>query len=288
MIQYPKISIVTPNYNLGAFLERTIKSVIDQEYPNLEYIIIDGGSTDGSIDIIKKYEQHLTHWESSKDGGMYDAINKGLTRSSGQIMGWINSDDVLMKGSLRMIADIFTEYTTIEWLGGCALSINEADEIIYANAQRRWNRFMYYSGDYKYIQQEGTFWRRNLWNKVGGSVNSKLKYAGDLELWSRFFAYADYYTLPAPIGGFRKRRENQKTLESLHLYHQEAEMILSHMQITEWDKKVLKSQGLYKKLKGRVPFMQRFFNRILKASIYRYPPMFNYDLMSNRFILNKQ
>ena len=90
-----KISVVTPNFNGARFLERTILSVIKQNYSSLEYIVIDGGSTDGSIEIIKKYEKYITYWESSQDNGMYHAIQKGFNKSSGEVMTWINSDDTL-------------------------------------------------------------------------------------------------------------------------------------------------------------------------------------------------
>src|SRR5688500_12214725 len=92
-MHYPRITIVTPNYNYGHFLEKAIVSVLDQQYPNLEYIIIDGGSTDNSIEIIRKYEKHLAYWISEPDKGMYDAINKGFSRATGEVMAWLNSDD---------------------------------------------------------------------------------------------------------------------------------------------------------------------------------------------------
>ena len=101
--KYLKISIITPNYNGGKYLEATIKSIISQNYPNLEYIIIDGGSTDNSIDIIKKYEKHINYWTSEPDNGLYDALSKGLSISTGKIMGWLNSDDLLHPKSLFTI-----------------------------------------------------------------------------------------------------------------------------------------------------------------------------------------
>ena len=100
---WPKISIITPSVNQAEFVEETIRSVIMQGYPNLEYIIIDGGSTDGSVDIIKKYEENLTYWVSKSDQGQAHAINKGFTKISGDIFGWINSDDMLLPGSLSII-----------------------------------------------------------------------------------------------------------------------------------------------------------------------------------------
>ncbi len=96
----PKISLVTPSYNQAAYLEQTIRSVLDQGYPNLEYVIIDGGSTDGSVEIIKRYERHLKYWVSEKDKGQTDALNKGITHCTGDVFGYINSDDLLYPRSL--------------------------------------------------------------------------------------------------------------------------------------------------------------------------------------------
>jgi glycosyltransferase involved in cell wall biosynthesis len=103
-VEYPKITVVTPNYNYGHYLEETIRSVLLQGYPNLEYIIIDGGSTDNSVEIIKKYEPWLSYWESEPDRGQTHAINKGLDKATGEIFNWINSDDILMPGALLTIA----------------------------------------------------------------------------------------------------------------------------------------------------------------------------------------
>ena len=111
-MKYPKISIVTPSFNQAEFLEQTICSVLNQNYPNLEYIIIDGGSTDGSVEIIKKYADKFTYWVSEKDNGQYDAINKGFSHTTGDIMGWINSSDIYYPWTLSMIAEIFEKIRT--------------------------------------------------------------------------------------------------------------------------------------------------------------------------------
>jgi len=103
----PKISIITPSYNHGKYLEKTILSVIGQNYPNLEYIIMDGGSTDGSVEIIKKYESHIYHWESRKDDGQAHAINIGFSKATGDIIAWLNSDDMYLPGTLQYVSEVF-------------------------------------------------------------------------------------------------------------------------------------------------------------------------------------
>ena len=109
-LEYPKITVVTPNYNYGHYLEETIRSVLLQGYPNLEYIIIDGGSTDNSVEIIKKYEPYLAYWESQPDRGQTHAINKGLEKATGEVFNWINSDDILVPGALLAIAQGIQDY----------------------------------------------------------------------------------------------------------------------------------------------------------------------------------
>src|SRR4051812_44790534 len=112
----PSISIVTPSFNHGQFLEHTLRSVIDQNYDNLEYIVIDGGSTDGSVDIIKRNERDLAHWTSERDGGHGNALNKGFRHSRGEIMAWLNSDDLYFPWTLHTVAEIFSSHPEVSWI----------------------------------------------------------------------------------------------------------------------------------------------------------------------------
>lgn len=202
-MNYPKISIVTPSFNQAEFLEQTICSVFDQNYPNLEYVIIDGGSTDGSIDIIKKYADRLTFWVSEKDAGQYDAINKGFFHTTGDIMGWINSSDILYPWTFNSIAEIFENNSKVQWISGMPSNLGKSNYPQKISCPIEKNVYDILCGDYKWIQQESTFWKRSLWNQMGGKLNINIRYAGDLKLWLDFYNHTSLYYVNTILGGFR-------------------------------------------------------------------------------------
>jgi tetratricopeptide (TPR) repeat protein len=226
---FPKITIVTHSYNQGEFLEECIDSILSQNYPNLEFIIMDGGSTDGSVDIIKKYEKHLAYWQSNPDQGQYDAINEGFARSTGQIMAWLNSDDKYHEDSLFKTAYIFNQYPSVEWITGRPTAWKENGDLAWVfDPLPVWKRETYLKEALKeyYIQQESTFWRATLWQKAGARLRTDLKLAGDMELWVRFFRYAKLYTVDTLIGGYR-HQPNQKTKQNMEKYVEETQQIFS-------------------------------------------------------------
>jgi glycosyltransferase involved in cell wall biosynthesis len=202
-MKYPKISIVTVSYNQVDYLEQTLRSVLDQNYPNLEYVVIDGGSTDGSVDIIKKYADKLTYWVSEKDAGQYDGINKGFAHTTGDIMAWINSSDLYYPWTLRFIAEIFENLPEVQWLSGMPtnLSTGVAPQRIVAPKER--NLYDIVCGDYRWIQQESIFWKRSVWEKAGGKLDTAVRYAGDLNLWIQFYKHTHLYYVNTILGGFR-------------------------------------------------------------------------------------
>jgi glycosyltransferase involved in cell wall biosynthesis len=205
----PKISLVTPVFNSVRYIEQTILSVLAQNYPNLEYFIIDGGSTDGTLDIIRKYQSQITGWLSEPDKGMYDAINKGFSYTSGDIMGWISATDVLQAGGLSVVGTVFYQFPQVEWITGRQTLLSEEGEIKRVDPPMRWSRYSFLLGaSQRHIQQESTYWRRSLWERAGGSVDATRRSAGDFELWVRFFRQARLYTVDSAIGAFREHADS--------------------------------------------------------------------------------
>lgn len=180
--EYPKISIVTPSYNQGQYIEETILSVINQNYPNLEYIIIDGGSTDTTIDIIKKYDKHLTFWISEKDSGQSEAINKGINRVTGEIFNWLNSDDYLELGTLHLIAELFRN-TSANVV--CGKANHFGDGINYISDVSTYFDIKNNAAFVPRINQPATFFKTNVVRELG-PLNNRLHYCMDLEWWMKY------------------------------------------------------------------------------------------------------
>ena len=179
----PKISVVTPSFDQVRFLEDTIRSVLDQGYENLEYIIIDGGSTDGSIEVIRKYSDRLAYWTSEKDFGQSNAINKGLARSTGDILCWLNSDDKLLPGTLTFVAELFSNNSYLECFYGDTVCIDQANRILLKRHEISFD-FNTLLHAMNYVPQSSTFWRRSVYEKIGG-LDESLHYTMDHEYWLR-------------------------------------------------------------------------------------------------------
>lgn len=183
-MNYPKITIVTPSYNQADFLEETILSIINQKYPNLEYIIIDGGSTDNSVEIIKKYEKHIDYWVSEKDFGQSHAINKGFARATGEILNWINSDDILCENALLNIGKAYLSRKNDNVIiAGNGYEIDEKSKIL-----RERNVLFVEEASLNIAGQpiqSSIFYSKKLVDECGG-VNPIIRYSMDIELYSKF------------------------------------------------------------------------------------------------------
>ena len=176
----PPISIVTPSFNQGNMLEQTIRSVLDQGYPALEYVVQDGGSTDASVGILRRYESRLTAWESAPDGGQAAAINRGFRRTSGDIMAYLNSDDLLLPGSLAYVADYFQRHPEVDVVYSHRVLVDELGSEIGRWVLPPHDGLAIAFADF--IPQETMFWRRRAWEEVGGGVDESFRFAMDWDL----------------------------------------------------------------------------------------------------------
>lgn len=201
--QYPRITIVIPSYNYGQYLEACLDSILSQNYPNLELIVMDGGSTDNTVEILKRHEKHLYYWQSRPDAGQYSAIEAGFQRSTSEIMAWLNADDMFHPGAFSTVAAIFSENQEVEWLMGRPNSFDEPGNQKHVLSFLPMNSRAKYLADEELIQQEGVFWRRGLWERSGAYIDKELLLAADLELWARFFRSARLFSVDTLIAGFR-------------------------------------------------------------------------------------
>ena len=198
----PSITIVTPSFQQARFLERTIQSIIGQNYPRLEYLIFDGGSTDGSVEIIKKYADRINFWVSEKDDGQSDAINKGLSRATGEIVGWINSDDTMAPGSLEAIGTYYRAHQDAEFLYG-HLNLIDADDHIIRRlfaVQTNAHELIYFNRNL--FSQPGTTWRRRLQERIG-LLDRSLHYTMDCDLYIRAAKATPLHFIPRRLANLR-------------------------------------------------------------------------------------
>lgn len=289
-MEYPKITIVTPVFNQVQLIEQTILSVLDQNYPNLEYIIIDGGSTDGTVDIIRKHESKLAYWVSEPDNGMYDAIQKGFNHSTGEIMAWLNADDMYHRGALFSIAEIFQTFPNVEWIEGLNTFWDNhpcGGRTLGVYPSRVFSKYEFLLGDYQWIQQESTVWRKSLWDKSGG-LNTKLKYAGDFALWLSFFKHTKKYNVDVLIGGFRNWNKKQKSKNGFDKYIEECNYILGNEIVSLQDRDIIKRYKKHKiinSIVSKISFLSNFnlIESRFRAKHFGYPPRIYYSFEESSF-----
>ncbi|MFN8496851.1 MAG: glycosyltransferase family 2 protein [Anaerolineae bacterium] len=220
---WPRVTIVTPSYNQADFIEETIRSVLLQGYPNLEYIIIDGGSTDGSADIIRKYEPWLAYWVSERDHGQSEAINKGFRRATGEIVAWLNSDDTFAPDTLAQAASAFARSNDPVLVYGNCNIIDEQSEVV-----RQWRakhctlESLLLDGNQ--IPQQSAFIRREALNQVG-PINEGLHYVMDFELWLRLGVVGPLAYSPELTANFRWHNVSKSISQSPRFWHEQLKVL---------------------------------------------------------------
>lgn len=201
MPELPRITVVTPSFNQGEFIEATLRSVLDQDYPNLEYLVLDGGSTDGSAAVIERYAPRLAYWHSRKDNGQADAIASGFDMATGEILCWLNSDDVLLPGALHRVGDFFRCHPQVGVLYGNRIVIDRHGREV---GRHIWpwvlTRSHWALG--QPLAQECCFWRRTVYNQAGGVDRSKF-FIMDYDLFYRMWRIARFRKTSSFLGCIR-------------------------------------------------------------------------------------
>ena len=275
---WPKISVVTPSYNQGEFLERTILSVLNQNYPHLEYIIIDGGSSDGSVDIIKKYEMFLHYWVSEPDKNHSQAVNKGFLKSSGEILGWLNSDDTYLPNALSIVGQDFKDNANADVVYGSGYFIDIKDNFVkkYPVVPLSKMSFIYFQSG---LFQQSTFWRRDLYFDAG-KINENKNYSVDIDLFFKFIKNgACFHFINKDIGNMRLHRASKSVIKARDEGYAEPETRDSRLEYFNIDERTLKfrlvreyfrlRKAYYLLKRGEIKyFLKVLFEKIRKKDVW--------------------
>lgn len=230
---WPLISVIVPSFNQGNFLKHTLASILSQNYPNLECIVVDGGSSDDSLEVIRSVEDRLTWWCSEKDDGHGDALNKGFAKATGEVLCWLNSDDLMAPWGLWVVGDVFARFPEVEWLTG-EYGIWDAHGRLVAAYPGGATASEYLRRNEADLQQESTFWRRSLWTRAGGKIDTSYRLMIDAELWLRFFQHATLYSLKTVVSGYRWHGENRSLTQADRTKAERWRAIETHLAPQSW------------------------------------------------------
>jgi glycosyltransferase involved in cell wall biosynthesis len=285
-----KISIVTPNFNGAELLERAIQSVISQDYRDIEYIVMDGGSSDESLQIADRHRQHITKFVSEKDGGQYHAIAKGFSMATGEIYCWLNSDDVYFPWTIRIVSRIFSDYPQIQWIMGVRCELRDAAVQGISNVTP-FPRDVIRSGAFHprglgCIMQEGCFWRRSLYEKVGG-ISPSCQIAGDYDLWLRFAEHTDLVVTTALLGGFNHTGKNRSQLNA-DAFQEEVDAIRRRIPppLLRMGERLVRRKAFAQRFLFGKPLLRRYLQSWLCLTMHR-GLVLGYDAPADRYVLHR-
>jgi glycosyltransferase involved in cell wall biosynthesis len=236
-LDYPLVSIITPCWNSEDYIEETIKSIINQSYKNIELIIIDGGSSDGTLNIIRKYEKSVDYWISEKDSGMYQAINKGLRRASGDIVAYLNSDDQYYNNTIKSVVQYFKDNIDVELIYGDLAFVDQNGKYLYKKRYPKFCLDRLIRSDFCMIGQPAAFWRNNLHNKIG-YFDESYKLVADYDFFVRAAMYVKITHTSQVLAAFRLHSASL-TLKNREIGKREIENVQ--------DKYLKNARGIYSK-----------------------------------------
>jgi Glycosyl transferase family 2 len=267
---WPRISIVTAVYNGESLLEDTLRSVLEQDYPDLEYIVVNDGSTDGTRDILRRYEHRLTRVIDQPNRGLYPALNAGFAECTGDILGWLNSSDMLHADGLRTVGAVFSTFPGVEWITGRPTRFDDAGTAVTLMPLARWSRARFLMGANRYIQQESTFWRRSLWERAGGEMSTAYRVEGDFELWVRFFRHARLHSVDAFIAGWRDHDDSMSHTD-LERYDRTCEEIVDHEVTSTRGNSLIRSFRSLTRVMRRIPGAGSAWQQLVVRGLPRLP-----------------
>jgi len=276
-MEYPKISVVIQCFNREKYIAETIESVINQGYPNLECIVIDDDSTDGSWEIIQKYKDRLAYsetWPGKRTSPIY-AFNYGFSKATGEILATLNDKNIYLPKSLFTVAKVFAEMPKVEWLTGIGL-LTDKDGLITSVIPVRKDFYEHLLGVPWAIQHESTFWRRSLWERTGSKLDEEYPWAFDAGLWRKFFFEAKLYHLNTILGAYRKLPSAMSTARKTEFYGYYAKARedmrrrattkdLAYMElyrICRWFKPIMRN--IPDRVWSRIPFLKHLSHRTLR------------------------